>query len=42
MTKLCVDAVMVELRSRIREMGNEDEHDMEDANGYVKSGVQPS
>jgi len=32
-------AMIVELWTRKREMGNEDENDMEDKCGYVKSGV---
>jgi len=40
MTKLCVLAMMVELWTRKREIGDEDENDMDDRNGYEKSGVQ--
>jgi len=40
MTKLCVLAIMVELWTRKREMGDEDEYDMEDMSGYEKSGVR--
>jgi len=36
---LC-SARIVELRMRTREMGDEDEHDLEDTSGYEKSGVQ--
>jgi len=36
---LC-SATMVELWTRIREMGDEDENDLEDTSGYAKSGVQ--
>jgi len=32
--------MMVELWMRRREMGNEDENDMEDTSGYEKSGVR--
>jgi len=32
--------MMVELWSRKREMGDEDENDMEDTSGYEKSGVK--
>jgi len=32
--------MMVELWTRKREMGDEDENDMEDMSGYEKSGVQ--
>ena len=35
---LC-SAMMVELWTRKREIGDEDENDMEDTNGYEKSGV---
>jgi hypothetical protein len=31
---------MVELWMRKRDMGDEDEHDVEDTSGYDKSGVQ--
>ena len=40
MTQLCVLAMMVELWTRKREMGEEDENDMEDTIGYEKSVVQ--
>ena len=40
MTYLCVLAMMVELWTRKREMGDEDENDMEDTSGYEKSGEQ--
>jgi hypothetical protein len=40
MTELCVLAMMVELWTRRREMGDEDENNMEDTSGYDKSGVQ--
>jgi len=36
---LC-SAMMVELWTRKREMGDEDENDGEDMSGYEKSGVQ--
>jgi len=36
---LC-SAMMVELWTRKREMGDEDENDVEDMSGYEKSGVQ--
>ena len=36
---LC-SAMMVELLTRKREMGIEDENDMEDTSGYEKSGVR--
>jgi len=39
MTQLCVLAMMVELWMRKREMGDEDEHDMEDTSAYENSGV---
>jgi len=39
MTYLCVPAMMVELWKRKREMGDEDENDMEDTSGYETSGV---
>ena len=32
--------MMVELWTRKREMGDEDENDMEDTSGYEKSGVR--
>jgi len=32
--------MMVELWTRKREMGNEDENDMENMSGYEKSGVR--
>jgi len=32
--------MMVELWTRNREMGDEDENDMEDTSGYEKSGVR--
>jgi len=32
--------MIVELLMRNREMENEDENDVEDTNGYTKSGVQ--
>jgi hypothetical protein len=32
--------MMVELWTRKREMGDEDEKDMEDTGGYLKSGVR--
>jgi len=38
MNSLCVLAMMVELWTRKREMGDEDENDMEDMSGYEKSG----
>jgi hypothetical protein len=34
--------VLVELRMRKREMGNEDKNDEEDTSGYEKSGVRLS
>jgi len=40
MTYLCVLAMMVELWTRKREMGDEDEHNMEDTSGPEKSGVR--
>jgi hypothetical protein len=40
MTRLCIIAVMVELWTRKREMGDEDANDMEDTSGYDKSGVR--
>ena len=40
MTQLCVLAMMVELWTRKRAMGEEDENDMEDTIGYEKSVVQ--
>jgi len=40
MTSLCVLAMMVELWMRKREMGDEDENDMEDMSGPEKSGVR--
>jgi len=36
---LC-SAMMVELWTRKREMGDEDENDVEDTSGYEKSGVR--
>jgi hypothetical protein len=36
MTQLCVLAMMVELWTRKREMGNEGEHDIENTSGYEK------
>jgi hypothetical protein len=36
---LC-SAMMVQLWTRKREMGGEDENDVEDTSGYEKSGVQ--
>ena len=36
---LC-SAMMIELWTRRREMGDEDENDMEDTSGYEKPGVQ--
>jgi hypothetical protein len=42
MTELCVLAMMVEMWTRKREMGNEDENDMEDTSGYDNSGVCPA
>jgi hypothetical protein len=42
MTELCVLAMMVELWTRKREMGDEDESDKEDTRGYEKSGVRLS
>jgi len=35
-------AMIVELWTRKREMGDEDENDVEDMNGYEKSGVRPA
>jgi hypothetical protein len=32
--------MVVEFWTRMREMGDEDENDMEDTSGYGKSGVQ--
>jgi hypothetical protein len=40
MTYLCVLAMMVELWTRKREMGDEDESDMENTSSYEKSGVR--
>jgi len=40
MTQLCVLVMMVELWTRKREMGDEDENDMENTSGYEKSGVR--
>jgi len=40
MTQLCVLAMMVELWTTKRDLGNEAENDMEDTSGYEKSGVQ--
>jgi hypothetical protein len=40
MTWLCVLAMMVELRTRKRHMGDEDENHTEDTNGYDKSQVR--
>jgi len=34
--------MMVELWTRNREMGDEDENDMENKSGYEKSGVHPA
>jgi len=34
--------MMVELWTSKREMGDEDENDMEDTSGYEKSGVRPA
>jgi len=34
--------MMVELWMRKREMGDEDEKEVEDTSGYEKSGVQPA
>jgi hypothetical protein len=42
MTYLYVLAMMVELWMRKREMGDEDENDMEDTSGYEISGVRLS
>jgi hypothetical protein len=39
MTYLCVLETIVELWTRKREMGDDDESDMEDTCGYEKSGV---
>jgi len=39
MTLLCVLAMMVKLWTRKREIGDEDENDMEDRSGNEKSGV---
>jgi len=38
MNELCILAMMVELWTRKREMGDEDENDMEDTSGNEKSG----
>jgi hypothetical protein len=40
MTELCVLAMMVELWTRKREKGDEDESDMENTSGYEKSGFR--
>jgi len=40
MTSRSVLAMMVELWTRMREMGDEDENDMEDTSGPEISGVQ--
>ena len=40
MSILCVLAMMVELWMGKREMGDEDENDMEDKSGYEKSEVR--
>jgi len=40
MTYLCVLAMMVELWTRKREMGDEDGNDMGAMSGYEKSGVR--
>ena len=40
MTQLCVLAMMVELWTRQREMGDEDENDMEDTSEPEKSGIR--
>jgi hypothetical protein len=40
MTYLCVLVMRVELWRRKREMGDEDENDMENTSGYEKSGVR--
>jgi hypothetical protein len=40
MAKLCVLAIMVELWTTKREMGDDDENDMKRRSGYEKSGVQ--
>jgi len=40
MTYLCVLAMMVELWTRKREMGDEDENDMENTSSYEKLGVR--
>jgi hypothetical protein len=40
MTQLGVLAMMVELWTRMREMGDEDDNNMEDTSGYEKSGVR--
>jgi len=40
MAYLCVPAIMIELWTRQREIGEEDENDMEDTSSYEKSGVQ--
>jgi hypothetical protein len=38
MTKLCVLVMMVEVWTRKREMGDDDENNMENMSGYEKSG----
>jgi hypothetical protein len=40
MTYLCGLAMMVELWTRKREMGDDDGNDMEDTSGYDKSEIQ--
>jgi hypothetical protein len=40
MTLLCVLTMMVVLCTRKREMGNEDENNMEDISGHEKVGVR--
>jgi hypothetical protein len=39
MTELCVLAMVVELWTRQREIGDEDENDIENTSGYENSGV---
>jgi len=39
MTELCVLAMVVELWTRQREIGDEDENDIENTSGYESSGV---
>jgi hypothetical protein len=39
MTELCVLAMVVELWTRKREIGDEDENDIENTSGYENSGV---